>query len=257
MKYRTSIFLLVAVASVFALSSMNNAEAFEPTQREMKILQKLSEIRETMERRGPDHPGYAILEEREAKQIHKLNELGVWLDGQEPSVEHLTANHTSTRQAAQAGIEPVEPEPSFEGGASGASGDCDCDKTMYVVSGYKDPYFGWGIYLYDYYANPTHSDDISSGSVSSVFTPFWRTGLNQGVIPYCQTSSINPPANAEYGLSMLMVDRSDSVLVLSNIVDKTSYFVWYDHFDRFEYRTINNLASGPTITCTISSVSVN
>ena len=254
MKYMTSIFLLVAVASVFALSSMNNAEAFEPTQREMKILQKLSEIRETMERRGPDHPGYAILEEREAKQIHKLNELGAWLDGQEPSLEHLTADHTSTRQAAQAGIEPVEPEPPFEGGASG---DCDCDKTMYVVSGYKDPYFGWGIYLYDYYANPTPSDDISSGSTSSVFTPFWSTGLNQGVIPYCQTGSVSLPANAEYGLSMLMVDYADSVLIPSNIVDKTSFFVWYDPSDRFEYATQNNLASGPTITCTISSVSVN
>lgn len=259
---KTSMLFVVTFVISLAVFTASDAHAFEPTNEEERVMMKYIiitlEIEEVCSGDDDRHEGCVFLKTRQGQVLSQINHMGIYIDGQEPRLDHLTEEYTSTRQTAQAGIYP---ERIDSGNAIEAYRNCDsCDKksekTMYVKAGYKDPWFLWGFSLWDYYAGKD-SADISSGATSAGFEPQWPRGLNQGIIPYCHTSSVSLPANAEYGISMLMLDYREAVLVPSGITYHESEFLWYDTNDKIEYPEQNNVVSGPDIVCTISDVSVN
>jgi len=282
---KTSFFLVGAIATVLLVSGMitEEASAFEPTKKEEKIMKKYVQATIKLEELCSGEFQNQLLcdelTERQMKYLYKMNEFGIFTADQEPDLRHLTETHDSTRKAAKAGIDPIEDEPPKENiednakagidpiedemsegnianNSIAACSTCGDPKTMYVKSAYKDPYFSvWEIILYDHYSG-VPSADIDTGSTSSGFVPIW-TGLNQGITPYCYTASISLPATTSYNLAMFMTDYVGVSLVNSATTSESSYFVWYDPSDSKDYATQNNVVSGPSIQCTISSVSVS
>ena len=255
---KTSIFLSGAIATIFLVSFIGtqNAEAFEPTKKEMIVIEKLVKLHMQLEKTDKDTREYKETKIIYDRVLKITNDMGIFIEGQNPTLDHLTKDNTSTRQAAQAGVEPIEPKVSDDEESNLERNCCNNPKTMYVQSGYKDPYVFLGFTLYDYYAgNP--SANISSGQTAAIFEPQWN-GLNQGIIPYCYTSSLTQAATATYSQKMFMIAVNNGpVLINSAFSSESSYFVWYDPFDRFDYATQNNVDSGPKILCTITNVSVS
>lgn len=257
----STLFVATFVISITVFSAID-AYAFEPTKEENRIMIKYiiitNEIKEVCSDENDRHEGCEFLEMRQKVVLSQINIMGIFVDGQEPRLDHLTEEYTSTRQAYQAGIYP---EKIDKGGTVETYSICKrCDdkeqeKTMYVKSGYKDPWSLFGIPLWEYYAG-NDSPDINTGSISSEFSPQWR-GLNQGIIPYCHTSSVLLPASASYEVGLSMSDFLGDTLVIPRLTPQESVFVWYDTNDKFEYPEQNNVVSGPEIVCTISGVSVN
>lgn len=261
---KTSFFLIGVIATVLLVSVMatEEASAFEPTKKELKVIKKYVKVTNQIEELCPEEsensPLCIKLKERQMKHLVRLNDLGLFTTDQQPDLRHLTEEYDGTRAAAQAGIEPIEDEPPMPTVPSTA---CDCDddeedpKTMYVKSAYKTLYKFFGFPIWAHFSG-VPSADIDSGITSSGFTPLWR-GYLSGLIPYCYTSSIILDATASYGLAMTMSDHIGSTLIAPFTTPENSYFVWYNPSDIKVYHTQNNVAPGPTIGCTISSVSVS
>ena len=257
---RTTSFLMFgAIASLFivGITSMDEAYAFEPTKKEQKVINLYAKTTLKVEEHCSDEENREKfcdrLENKQDRLLFKLNDMGIFVDGQEPTLTHLTEEYDSTRAAAQAGIEPIEPEDNLTIGL--ACSNCGDPKTMYVKSAYKDQYIWFGIPLWSHYAGPD-STDISTGQTTSAsFQPRW-SGTNSGLVPYCQSSSVDLPANANYALSMLTTTTYGASLE-SWIDTKSSSFTWYHTHEQYGDQMINNLADGMNITCSLSSVTVN
>ncbi len=259
---KTSFFLSAAIATVLLVSVMatEEASAFEPTKKELKVIKKYAKVSTQLEVLCPEEsdnsPQCIKLKERQMRYIVKLNEFGLFTTEQQPDLRHLTEEYNGTREAAQAGIEPIQDEPPMP---TVASESCDCDdedpKTMYVKSAYKTlrSYFGWPVWAH---FSGVPSTDIDRDTTSSGFIPLWK-GYMSGLFPYCYTSSIILPATANYGLAMTMSDYLGTTLIAPSTTTENSYFAWYNPSDSKVYPSQNNVASGPTIACTISGVSVS
>lgn len=181
-----------------------------------------------------------------------LNDLGIFLEDQQPDLEHLTAEHSSTRDAASAEVEPVEQEPSLARCPSCG----ETVKTMYVKAAYKDPFQWFGYTFYNHYAGRDSTDIATGQHTSASFEPRWN-GIEQGIIPYCYTSSVTLPADATYALGMSVRDTDNTTLFSTFDHNISSHFVWYDTNDQIGNQEINNQANGLNIYCNISSVTVS
>lgn len=265
---KSSIFLIGTIATVLLMSGMitEEAAAFEAMDKEKKLMTKYAKFDQILNKicvQDIDNQTECDrIEQKQMKVLFKLNDLGVFESQQQPDLRHLTTQYDSTRAAAAAGLQAIEDEEdphkitSDEIIPVGHCSSCGTTKTMYVKSAYKDPYVIFGITFYDHYSG-VPSADIPSGITSSSFTPTWGGGDQSGIIPYCYTASIAMPTTASYGLAMTMTSATSTTLIYPSTTSESSYFVWYDPSDSKDYATQNNLASGPLIVCTISSVSVS
>jgi len=260
---KTSFFLVGAIATVLLVSGMitEEASAFEPTEKEEKIIKNYVNTSIQLEAfcsgEVVNVPLCTKLEERQTKYLVRMNDLGIFTTDQEPDLSHLTEEYNSTRAAAKAGIEPIEHQPPTPIARDAA---CDCDddedpKTMYVKSAYKVPWSFLGYPLWSHYSG-VPSADIDTGSTTATFIPIWN-GYEDGLVPYCYTGSIVMPTTANYGIAMYMMDYVGITLVNTASTGESSYYYFLDPSDRKEYATQNNVVSGPTIYCTINSVSLS
>ena len=259
---KTSFLIIGLITSLAVAGFSTDVFAFEPTDKEQKIIDGYAKILEKINKRSCDdaenrHDACDKLEERERKLLFKLNDMGIYADNQSPNLEHLTEEYNGTREAARAGIQPIDEEPSTSG-ANTQDCNCDNDKTMYVKSAYKDQYQHWtGLWLWSHYAW-LDSSHVKTGesTIAPTFPARW-SGVNNGLVPYCHTSSVDLPANASYDVKMQVFSASKSWLG-SFDKSETSYFVWYDTHDKIEHdHVINNQSTGMDIACSISKVTVN
>lgn len=254
---KTSFFLIGAIASVLLVSGMitEEASAFEPTEKEQKIIERYVKVAVIIEQEcsseSEDTSACDKLEEIQMRLLIKLNDMGIFVDDQEPSLNHLTEEVSSTRAAAAAGIEPIE---ITEDEVSMVCPTCN-PKTMYVKSAYKDPWTWFGITFWDHYAGVDSADIETGETTSSLFKPRW-SGTNSGMVPYCQTSSVTLTANASYTLGTLVTTTYGAGLINTSN-SHSSVFVWYDPNDQIGNQKINNLTEGFDITCSLTNVTVS
>ena len=223
---------MAVFASVLITAPMLSGEVFaDPSDKLLKQMEKVAKLKQKLDSMNGTEKNYDKIQEKFDAALAVINAQDVYLEEQDPITSNLDEE------------------------SEGISTSACCTHDMKVRAGYKDPYTLFGIIFYSYYYGPW-SNDISSGSTSQGMTPTW-SGLEQGIITFCETGSSHRPTTASYDQSMLATDANDTVLINTGTTDESSYFVWYDQTDRFEYAVQNNLVSGPTFLCTIKNVSTS
>jgi len=252
----TSFFLMCSIATVLLVSNMmtGEASAFEPTIKEQKIIEMYVNVTIQIDDNCVDDNSKQCqgLEIQQQKLLEMLNDMGIFVDGQTPNLDHLTNEHDSTRAAAKAGIEPSQPNEEC------IADGCDSE-TMYVKAGYKDPYVLYGFIVYVYYAG-AESENIQTGESTDAFYQITET-ITESVFPYCYTSSQDVTWTnsvvASYNMVSTLTDQYFSPIVGPFPSSHTSTFVWYDNSDEIVMIAQNSISSNSYVTCDLSVTSIS
>ncbi len=190
--------------------------------------------------------------------LRALNDLGLFLEDQNPNLDHLTAQYNSTRAAAQAGINATEHiggqgVPCYRCGPT-TDEDEDDEKTIYVIAAHKQPYLFFGIEIFDH-SSSTESKSVQTGQNANVLLKSKWSGTESNITPYCQVGASSFPTEADYTIGMLVRAYTNTQLQ-TTIEEESNIFHWYNPVEQYEGREINNLAKGIQVYCSLSGVTI-
>ena len=205
--------------------------------------------------------------------LRALNDLGLYMEHQEPNLDHLTEEYSSTRAAAQAGINATESiggqsAPCYRCGYPPSNNnDDDEEKTIIVTTGYREPYFWRGIPIHDYHtlavSIPLTSGDAAIDGVIDFDTPVdddedivLRDTLIDDVEPYCKIKAQELPTIASYSLELEMLDNNLNDL---DYAEETVEELVLTYFSSYKYlvgHIQNNVETGTSVSCHITDISL-
>ena len=192
--------------------------------------------------------------------LRALNDLGLFLEDQNPNLDHLTAQYNSTRAAAQAGINGNEAigggqsAPCYRCGVTIDDDEEEDEKSIYVIAAHKQPYLFWGIEIFDH-SSSTESKSVKTGQNASVLLKSKWSGTESKITPYCQVGASSFPTEADYTVGLLVRTLTDTQLE-NTLETESVIFQWYNPVEQYEGKKINNLAKGIQVYCSISGVTL-
>ena len=243
----------------FPLPLDQKAFAFEPTEEELEVIQRIAELKPQLEVLTYDDPEYWEIMYDYFTALRALNDLGLFLEDQTPNLDHLTAQYNSTRAAAQAGLNATEHiggqgAPCYRCGVTIDDDEEENEKTIYVIAAHKQPYLFFGIEIFNH-SSSTESIFVTTGQKTNVMLQTLWNGTQSNITPYCQVGAPIFPTEAEYSIGLLV--KSIQNAYLHNSVEQESKtFQWYDPVEQYEGREINNLAKGIKVYCSLTGVTI-
>ena len=235
------------------------AMAFEATPEELEVIQRIAELKLQLDELTYDDSNYWDVLYQYFTALRALNDLGLFLEDQNPNLDHLTAQYNSTRAAAQAGLNATEHiggqgAPCYRCGVTIDDDEEEDEKTIYVIAAHKQPYLFWGIEIFDH-SSSTESRYVQTGQNANIILKSKWSGTESNITPYCQVGASSFPTEADYTIGLLV--RTLTETDLQNTVDtELVVFQWYNPVEQYEGKEINNLAKGIQVYCSLTGVTL-
>ena len=260
---KTSLLFVGTIVALLAVGiTVNDAYAWEPTEREQKVLDRhvntLLKIEEKCTAAESNPILCQTLEERKFKLLFKLNSMGIYTDNQYPELDHLTPDYPNTRAAAQAGLQTIDEEDEL-GIAFSCSSPCDDDdhndRSLYVLATYKEKLVWQGIWSYWEHNIGSGKNGIKTGQIADAsYSDTWERTNNNDVVGYCKVGPNKDNTHADFTLGTI-VSSASGAIYHSNVETESKYFNLFTPYHVDESRELN-LFGGISTFCALQYVDV-